>query len=270
MEDDEYHLLLLFRSAQDRFMNLVNQGRIDGMFVLQSDLETAHIETVVRAGLPTVVVNKHYDVPTGSGAASVHSDHNGLMREILAEFVSAGSRTLLAFHDYRFCDANTRMQNALLSAVSELADAGIVVSTVIPDHAGLSRQVGNMFGSGQRWDGIFVDGAAVADTVIEEARRHGLEAGTDYELIVAETQPGRTTGSRAERCVYCHQPEEVGRAAWDVMRQLLHGGAVPALVRVPYTRLSVRCAAAHSDTVSNAIQTGGMQPPAEEKPACET
>lgn len=240
MEPDDYHLLILFRSARERFMKVIDQGRIDGMFVLQSDLATEHIEAITVTGLPLVVVNKHWPVPAGQPGVSVCSDHWRMMTEAVTEFIGAGCRTLLAFHDYRVCDANTHMLEAFDRAVAGAAAWGVTGSTLIPDHARVDRQARDLFRSPLPWDGIFVDGAAVADTLIAQGRSRGFEPGRDYELILTETQPGRTTASRGERAVYCHQPGPVGRKAWQAMRRLLVGESCPKSLLVPYRRTPVR------------------------------
>ena len=62
MDADDYNILTLFRSEDDRYLRAVRQGRVDGMFILQSDRETRCIEKVIARGIPTVVVNKDYPV----------------------------------------------------------------------------------------------------------------------------------------------------------------------------------------------------------------
>jgi len=56
MDADDYNILTLFRSEDDRYLRAVRQGRVDGMFILQSDRETRCIEKVIATGIPTVVV----------------------------------------------------------------------------------------------------------------------------------------------------------------------------------------------------------------------
>lgn len=255
MEADDYHLLILFRSARERFMKVIDQGRIDGMFVLQSDLATAHLEAIAATGLPMVVVNKEWPVPSGGTAASVFSDHQRMMREAVTEFIAAGCRALLAFHDYRFCDANTRMFEAFDRAVSRAASLGVTGSTLIPDRERLARQLRDLFQPPLAWDGIFVDGADIADSLIEQGRRRGFEPGRDYELILTETRPGRTSACRRERAVYCHRPGLVGRKAWQAMRRLLAGKSCPGEIRVPYQRMPVRGVAPEDSNGTDATGT---------------
>lgn len=239
METDDYHLLALFRSADHRYFKVITQGRVDGMLVLQSDFEERHIERIIATGIPTVVVNKQYPVEGRSTAGCVISDHQALMTAVVQEFAAHGCRSLLQINDVHQCDANAQMMAGFTAALAQAAEAGMIGSTLTPDWRDLGRQMRNVFASGQRWDGIFVDKATVAEVLLEEAACAGLAVGRDFLLITTDTIDGRTTRQQMEMSAYTQQPDQIGAQAWKVLRGLIAGKAPERRVLVPYRRYAV-------------------------------
>jgi DNA-binding LacI/PurR family transcriptional regulator len=240
MQHDDYHLLVLFRSEEESFRKVIEQGRVDGMFILQSDRGVGYIEEVAKTGIPAVVVNSHYDKWDIAKLGCAHSDHYLLMKEVLAEFRSLGCKSVVQIHDHRLCDVNFHMFNAFQEAAEKLAEEGVVASSLIPDNARFKQQMENAFAAGQKWDGVFIDGPWLAEGFVTAGKKHGLEPGRDYQLITSSTIDGETTPSRSEISAYTHQPEQVGAAAWDVMRELIGGGTEQPLRLVPYKRYDGR------------------------------
>ena len=245
MEPENYHPMLLFRTDEARYLNVIHEGRIDGMFIIQSDLSTDHIARVVASGIPTVVVNKHIDVPPSGPVGCVHSDHDRLMDEVIDEFVAAGCKTIVELNGHGNNDANTRMFTAFGMAVARQAGAGVVGTTIIPQEQGLSDQLRKHFQAGHRWDGVFIDGPYMAEQFADVALEFGMQVGRDYRLITSSVIDGVTTSRRIEDSAYTHTPEVVGRAAWALMDRLIRGESVDRaqrLVLVPYKRHPVRVA----------------------------
>lgn len=243
MEADDYHLLILFRSAEGRYLKLVQQGRVDGMFVLQSDLDTHHIEQITATGIPTVVVNRSYTPPANLPVGCVHADHAGLMRDAVGELVSTGCRSLLELIDTRTVEANMRMHDGFVEAVTQFAPQGVFSTTMNPVDPSFQVQLRNALCAGQRWDGVFTDGVAGAEGFLEEAVAAGLRPGHDFRLITSDIVDGQTTRTRQERAAYTQQPELLGREAWLLLRRLIAGEATDRTVRVPYRRYAVAAAA---------------------------
>lgn len=239
MEPDDYHLLALFRSDDHRYLKVITQGRVDGLFILQSDFSTAHIARVLETGLPTVVVNKQYDVAAFPHAGCVCADHGRMMREAVDELAARGCRTVLLVDDFRACDANARMTEGFDAAVARQGAAGMAGTTLVPDRQDFARQMRNLFAAGSRWDGIIVDGVWLAEIVLAEASRAGLCPGRDFLLISSDVVDGATTRQRQELSAYTQQPAVAGAEAWRVMRQLMEGEAGARMVLVPYRRQPV-------------------------------
>ena len=122
MEPHDYHPLILFRDRDHHYMKVISQGRVDGMVVLQSDLHTSYITQVLESNLPAVVMNKEINVQPCPLAGCVHSDHLGVMREIMDEFVSLGCHSILEINDHRNCDANRLMFEGFVRAGEALAN----------------------------------------------------------------------------------------------------------------------------------------------------
>ncbi|OGV67775.1 MAG: hypothetical protein A3K19_15750 [Lentisphaerae bacterium RIFOXYB12_FULL_65_16] len=244
MQADDYNLLILFRSPDQRFMRVVEQGRIDGMLVLQSDLEVGHIDRLVEMGLPTVVVNKGYPVQPDKPVGCVHADHHRMMRDVVAEFAALGCRSLLNIGDPRACDANMQMFEGFVAATATAAGNGITGTTLAPDTKDFPAQVRALLRGGSRWDGVFVDGPELATAFLSEAQSSGLAAGRDFHLISSGTSTSFTTRQHGEVSAYNHQPGLVGRAAWVLLRDLIRGEAPGQQRLVPYKRVEVQAGAA--------------------------
>lgn len=237
MEADDYHLMILFRSEDFRYLKVVQQGRVDGMFVLQSDLDTSHADRVAASGIPTVIVNKSLVPPTDKPVACVHADHGRLMAEVVAEFATLGCKNILEVIDTRSIDANIRMHEGFVAATTRHATDGMVGTTLSPaDHDTFRCQIRNAFSRGACWDGIVTDGAAEGDIILQEARACGRLPGRDFHLITTDIRDGATSRTREEHAAYTQQAERVGREAWRVLRDLISGTPTDTTVLVPYRR----------------------------------
>ncbi len=242
MEPHDYHPLILFCDNAHRYMKVISQGRVDGMVVLQSDLDTSHITKVMESGIPTVVMNKKTDVNPWPFAGCVHSDHIRVMREAVNELAHMGCRNILEINDHRNCDANRLMFHGFVAATEELADQGVIGSTMIPSGTDFRRQIRSALAAGQRWDGVFVDGVNFAETFLEEAHAAGLMAGRDFHLISSSCKNGARTRQQQEYAAYTHQPEKIGEATWNLLQKLVAGeNIIPEqrVVLVPYKRYAV-------------------------------
>ena len=246
MAADDYHILLLFRSDPKGCLKAVEQGRTDGIFVLQSDMEVSHIEKLLDRGMPTVVLNKEFSVASSPHAGCVHSDHKRMMHDVVAEFVAHGCRTVLVLGGTVSCDANRLIYDGFAEALDLSKPQGITGSNMIISFGDPSAQMDNMLRSGQRWDGIFVDGMCWADILLAAAAKHGLRAGRDFVLITSDTDRGKTTKTREELSAYTQDPLAIGKAGWALMKKIVNGdiGHGPdaekeRCVLLPYCRASI-------------------------------
>jgi DNA-binding LacI/PurR family transcriptional regulator len=246
MADDDYHILLLFRSCPKGYQQAIEQGRMDGILVLQSDQDVSHIEKLLDWGVPTVVINKEFPVTASPHAGCVHSDHKKMMHDVVEEFLARGCRTMLVLSGSADCDANRLIYQGFSEALELGKPKGVTGSIMIISFRDFATQMDNMFQSGQRWDGIFVDGMGWADILLASAERHGLRAGHDFLLITSDTDHGVHTTARKEWCAYTQDPLAIGKAAWALMKAMVdfeakHGSdaELQRHIRLPYCRTSI-------------------------------
>ena len=238
MEPDDYHLMILFRDSPG-YLKVIRQGRLDGVFVLQSDRESAHVRQAAETGLPVVVVNSSVEGPAGLPVGRVDADHAGMMRQAVDELLGLGCRRLLCLVDERYIDANRQMYEGFLGACAGLRLKGVIGETLWPGKSGLAGILAGAFAAGRGWDGVVTDGVEPAETVVEAAGRAGLRMGHDIQLISTDVSDGQTTRSRLEHSAYTEQPALMGREAWRILRGLMLHEPVERRVLVPYKRVLV-------------------------------
>ena len=243
MEQDDYNLVMLFVSPERRYLKSISQNRLDGVMVLQSELGDEHICEVMTTNIPMVVVNK--DIKNiGPNVACVRSDHYNMMDMVIGDFLSEGCRSLLAVHDFNACDANTLMHKAYSEIIAKKSlKQPIFGTTMIPDlehPETIYAQFRNSFASGQRWDGVFIDGVSTAEIFIEVAEEFNLKAGRDYHLITASVKnsPNNFTKFRSEMRCYVQNPQKMGVLAWEQLKNILEGNSPKEKILVPYTALN--------------------------------
>lgn len=232
MEPDDYNLILLFRETAG-WGRVLRQGRIDGLFVLESDFETRHIREALRSGLPVVVLNKAWDCSSDRNVGCVQADHWRLMEEAVDELLGVGRRSLALVVDADSIDANRRMLDGFERAVA----ARGVKGKVLPP-----AQAAALWDVAPDCDGVISDGLLAAKDVFEAARLRGFMPAREFHLIAASTSAVPRAELFPGYTVYCEQPERMGEAAWMVMRNIMKGGDCArddCDMKVPYLRLSV-------------------------------
>ncbi|MCF6174277.1 MAG: LacI family transcriptional regulator [Victivallaceae bacterium] len=239
MEKRDYNLVILFPSDDFRYMKPINQGRVDGMLILQSFFDDTHINRVIDSGIPTVAVNKDIEV-TNNLVGNVHSDHFKLMNNVVDELVALGCKQIISFHDYRAREPNHWMFEAFTKRSARYVNDGVIGTSIIPDYNNISQQIKNILSSVKPPLGIFVDGPDEGELFIQLAKSLNLTNGKDFFLISSSCVLGETTPSKGEVSAYTHQAEKIGATAWDVMWQILSGKDKPRKKLIPYLRFGVK------------------------------
>lgn len=248
MNDDDYDPLLLARERWDRVAKVVRDGRVDGLFVLQSDLDDRFIRQTVALGVPVVVLNRN--LPDGlesDRVACVYSDHRRMMRAVVDQFVGWGCRKLVNFSEKQTVFANWESAQGFTEAAGSYAARGVVESTIEPVWTPAGPQADAVFADGRGGDGIFVNGSEFKRELLRAAAARGLQPRRDFQLIMTEAFPETESyefvrpQAHDERTLYLQQPRRVGEAAWTAMAAMLNGRRPPQReVRVPYQRID-RC-----------------------------
>ena len=235
MEQDDYHLLMLFRETS-AWRRVVEQGRLDGLFILESDFEDRHIREAEGFGIPVVVVNKSWRCMPGAAVGCVQADHWRMMDEAVSELLELGRRRLVCVVDAQHIDSNRRMLEGFENAVALRRAQGVHGSQVMPD------AIATIWNADPRPNGIITDGSAAAETVLSEAIAADLLPARDFHLISTSTKEAETTASSQENSAYTEQPELMGRESWGLMKQLLENRASEREIKVPYLRHTVLAA----------------------------
>ena len=237
MDQDDYNLVTMFRSPQQKYLKSIQQGRVDGMLILQSEIASRDIDAIIATGIPTVIVNRYYPVAEKLTVGNVRSDHKLLIQNVMKQFVELGCKSVLAFHDYLNCDPNRQLNNAFIDIVNNELNNTILGSTIIPSRDNLHNQIHNLFNNGQKWDGILVDGFTTADLVLNEAKKVGLKHKKDFQLIVEDCYKKENSYSMDEATSYVQSPVEVGATAWQLMHKLINEEPTQRERLIPYRQV---------------------------------
>jgi DNA-binding LacI/PurR family transcriptional regulator len=243
MNADKYDPLLLRRSCWDRVAEVVQDGRVDGIILLQSDLDDRFIREAASLDMPVVVLNRGLpeELP-GNRTACVYADHRRMLADVVNEFKTLGCRNILNFSPSSGSFTNRVYFDAFNEAIAAQSGNGMIGSTIAPVWNDFRLQVDGLFANGARWDGIFADGSPSASELLRIADEAGLVQGRDYHLIIAEAYPETESYAfqpvrrRRERAVYWQPAREVGLQGWRTLRAMMAGEAVEPTARVPYIR----------------------------------
>ena len=218
VEKTDYNLVTFFGNGE-KYFKKIKQGRLDGVIILQSTSNNDDINRTIQTGLPTVVVNIDYDVASFDNVACVRSDHESMVRECFERFIAADCKRILSINNYTACDPNTIIYEEFNRQSAAYSSNGLFASTFCPSEH-FSSQIRNMFASGQRWDGYFIDGSGVADELLKVASEFDLEMERDFQLFVSSTDTWRM---RFDYPCYLHSQREMGRTAWNLLQRMIAG-----------------------------------------------
>lgn len=246
MNAEDYDPLLVMRSDWARVEKVIRDGRVDGVIMIQSDLDDQPARSLAASGVPFVLVNRALPDGLAGRCACVYSDHLRMMREMVDEFVGMGCRSILNFCGSQTVFANLKAYDGFNAAIAAYAGEGVLGTSLPPQPDRFENLARSIFDNRRRWDGIFVDGRLTANTLVEEAERQGMIVGRDFEMITTDAYHDRyaqhhgTDPRRREISVYWQQPDEVGCSAWESMSALLNGKPGQREILVPYQREKLR------------------------------
>lgn len=234
MGEDDYNIVSLFMDDKKRYLKPVNQRRLDCVFVLQSDINTEHLENILETGIPAVVINRPTDIEKFK-VSCVQADHRKHVDDAVADFIGLGCKSILFINNYKQCAPNMEMFEEFSEVINNNLDKGVTGINLLPSSDNFELQMDAIFNSGQNWDGIFVVGIGAAEKVLQAAKKHGLKANDDFHLIISEMKPDVRTKTKEEYCVYSQQPEKMGTAAWELMKNMLEGKGYEKRL-IPYVK----------------------------------
>jgi DNA-binding LacI/PurR family transcriptional regulator len=236
---DDYNLMLLFRDPPENCRRTLRQGRVDGMIILQSDFDSQGITEVLERNIPSVVLNTTFDCNKYKQACNVVSDHYDVVSQVVDKLVNRGCRNLVSFTAPGDCEPNKQLFDAFNYYTDKLVNKGIAATSIVPSKSNFQAQLQNLFKSGIKWDGFYLDGERHLTTLLKETANAGMQLGKDFKLCLTDA----TTANDAVPfqsdgiTIYIQQPEILGETAWRQMKKLIAGKNTEKCVKVPYIEL---------------------------------
>lgn len=240
MEKDNYHLLMLFRNSSQSYKKVISEGRLDGIFILQSDPVDEHIKDIEATGLPAVVINKVYSSPDPENyrISCIHSDYYLYVKNAIEELVALGAKSLLFIIDPARTESNALLFNAFWAEAARYSANGVSFSNIANpmDPTKFREQIRNAFQSGNRWDGIITNGAWVSVIYIEEAAKSDCIPGRDFNIVFDDV-PEAFDSTGQEYSSYLQQPDLMGASAWEIMKNTIASQNTQRELVIPYKHI---------------------------------
>lgn len=228
--NDEDYTLSVFFGANDKFEQKVREGRLDGIFYVDNRNDDLLMNKLLEYSLPLVVINKDVDVTGRENLACVRGDHEGFMMDVVTYFYGRGSRKLLFFNDFHYCNPNWVMYQAFNRACEAYSGEGLI-GTILPTSQVQSTNFENIFQHGFSWDGVLINDPKDTEAFIAAARRHNLEPDRDFTFVSYSSHLGYKHLCKG----YNQDSTGMGEAAWPLMKAMLNGETLADRKRlVPY------------------------------------
>lgn len=237
MDNDDYNMLLQFRSDDFKYMRVIEQGRVDGMIILQSDTETKHIDKIVSSRIPAIVLNTAYDTSGKKNTACIHSDYETVSRSIVTDFINAGCRKILTVinHENSYC--NSQIYNEILKHTYELSAKDIYITMVKPEWGNnFQTQVKNILSSDNKWDGFYFHSYDQAQVFLEEAAEKGLKPYKDFYIMAGDFKKNPDLPAKLEVTTYLQDLEGVAQTAWKTLLSIINNQNFDKQINIPYVK----------------------------------
>ncbi|MCK4982554.1 MAG: LacI family DNA-binding transcriptional regulator [Victivallaceae bacterium] len=235
MAKDDYNLLMAFKDERKNYLKLVRQGRVDGMIVLQSKSTADDLKEIAATGIPTIMLNQPYDCIRLENCANIISDHQKLANDIMEEFIKRKRKNILCANDYNFCVPNLCVFDAFQLKSKEFIKDGVKVVHLLPPEENFEKQISNLFESGQRFDGIYIDGEELVEAYVRIAHKYGMECGKDYDLHISSVKPELSPSVfDFPLTMHIQQGEKMGSRAWETMNKIINKEEFNKQIKIPY------------------------------------
>lgn len=235
---DDYNLLMAFKDECRSYLKLVRQGRVDGMIVLQSKSSGGDFREIAATGIPALMLNQPHDCTGLENCANICSDHEKLVDEIMKALRRRGRKNILSINDYNFCVPNFCVFDAFQKKTAQFIRDGVNLFNLLPSRDDFGKQLSNLFASGQRFDGVYLDGEELADSYVAAASQYGMECGKDYDLHISSVVPELAADDFAFPVkIYIQQGGKMGAEAWKTMKKIINRGTFSKQTKIPYLKV---------------------------------
>ncbi|MDD5597578.1 MAG: hypothetical protein PHV82_06515, partial [Victivallaceae bacterium] len=146
-------------------------------------------------------------------------------------------KNILSINDHDFCVPNFCVFDAFRKNTAKFSADGVRFVNLLPQRDQFKRQIRNLFDSGQRFDGIYIDGEEFAETYAGLAREYDMECGKDYDLHISSVVPELSADDFDFPVnVYVQQGEKMGAEAWKTMKKMINREEFCIQTRIPYIK----------------------------------
>jgi len=224
-----YHFLYLAMDHPAKYERCLRRGLLDGLIVLQSNVDDTHIARVKDWGKPAITVN----YLNKAGLPAVSLDYEGGL-ELAYERMAAASRRRVAFVcAHGNCQPNLR-HLGLHERLAKQHAGRTKFRHFFPEKSPSQRALLETLSEPGAYDGFVVDGFDLGRELAFHLQALGRAFGADTDMVVFRVGTSYQP-MPAGVVVLDAQPERVGALAWTTMRELLDGRPIGERVRlVPY------------------------------------
>jgi LacI family transcriptional regulator len=235
MELENYNLTLLFRNPEMRYLDNVREGRVDGVFVLQSDLEDKPIIELAKTGIPLIVVDRMEPIDNQPNVSGVLADHQEMTTNLVADFVEKGCRSLMIINNHNV-DSNIRMNQSFLKAAEQYAEDGVIASLMERSNPEIFKsQLRNIIKNNKYPDALFINRIYYAQAACEIITDCGLTLDKDIKVVACE--PDIFAPCKYNIEVYSPNAMQMGYKAWELMKKLMkNNNEIQPVEFVPYQK----------------------------------
>lgn len=230
IQETDYRPMVFF-GVNDKLFKSLEEHRVDGVILLDSDADLSYAENLLPYKLPMVFANVEYSC-SQSYVASVRSDHEKLVNDRVNDLLAAGCRNILQISALiNVCQPNYILQKSFEKFRANCSLPEVKFSIFDPGQyevtEAMIQEAEKYFSGDSPCDGVLVDGSDFADMIQEAARRHGviLLRGKNCHLSCSQ--------EKAFPC-WSHNSFQLGKQAWDTMQKMLNRQNVEKLKLVPY------------------------------------
>lgn len=132
MQETDYRPMV-FLGVNDKFFRTLRERRVDGIILLDSANDLDYIKELVNFNLPLVLANVEYQADSPQ-AASVRSDHEGIVKLLFRKLVGNNCRKiLLVSAPGNLCQPNWILQETFRKETEIYSQEGISTISYCPD-----------------------------------------------------------------------------------------------------------------------------------------
>jgi DNA-binding LacI/PurR family transcriptional regulator len=215
-----YHFLYLAMDRPEKCQRCIDEGYVDGIVLLQSVSDDAHVRWLQRYRKPMVTMNYRSEL----AVPSITVDYEGALETCYRELVARGRRRIALLYVEDNVQPNIRTLKRHRQLAQELAPQASIefIDLKTPYSAAATEEVVRRVLASPQHDGFVVEGLLSTNAVLRHAERRGMALMQDYDLAAINILDD-ANHYRPGVLVLDAPHEVVGQKAWQVLHQQLQG-----------------------------------------------